>query len=333
MRPETQKRYDEMLARQAELNGVHYNAGTNSLDFAVDPTVEQRLEEKIQVQSEFLQRINVIPVRDIKGQKVLLEANNTVARRTDTTTTDRPTQDPTDTGPQDYECKHTDFDTHLTYAKLDAWRKFPDFQQRWSDVVFKQIARDRLMIGWNGTSAAATSDPVTNTLLQDVNIGWLQKIRDYNGGSQHLATVTLGGVNTYQNIDALVFGMVNEMVDEVYSEDTDLVCICGRAVVADKYLGLVNTTDAATERAALSVQLATKTLGNLPTYRVPFFPADAVLVTKLSMLSIYWQEESRRREIMKNPKRSRVEDFQSVNEAYVVEDERACAFVEGITQA
>jgi hypothetical protein len=35
----------------------------------------------------------------------------------------------------------------------------------------------RIMIGFNGTSAAATTDRSTNPKLQDVNIGWLQKIR------------------------------------------------------------------------------------------------------------------------------------------------------------
>jgi hypothetical protein len=34
-----------------------------------------------------------------------------------------------------------------------------------------------IMIGFNGKSTAVTTDRATNPLLQDVNIGWLEKIR------------------------------------------------------------------------------------------------------------------------------------------------------------
>lgn len=47
-------------------------------------------------------------------------------------------------------------------------------------------------------------------------------------------------------------------------------------------------------------------------------------------LSIYWQEDTRRRSVIDNPKRDRIENFESVNEAYVVEDYRCAALVENI---
>ena len=46
------------------------------------------------------------------------------------------------------------------------------------------------------------------------------------------------------------------------------------------------------------------------------------LITRLDNLSIYWQEDTRRRSVIDNPKRDRIENFESVNEAYVVEDYR-----------
>jgi len=58
--------------------------------------------------------------------------------------------------------------------------------------------------------------------------------------------------------------------------------------------------------------------------RAPFFPPNALLITRLDNLSIYWQEDTRRRSVIDNPKRDRIENFESVNEAYVVEDYR-CA--------
>ncbi|MBJ3182194.1 P2 family phage major capsid protein, partial [Salmonella enterica subsp. enterica serovar Stanley] len=50
----------------------------------------------------------------------------------------------------------------------------------------------------------------------------------------------------------------------------------------------------------------------------------------LDNLSIYWQEDTRRRSVIDNPKRDRIENFESVNEAYVVEDYRCAALVENI---
>ena len=63
---------------------------------------------------------------------------------------------------------------------------------------------------------------------------------------------------------------------------------------------------------------------------VPYFPANSLLITPLSNLSVYWQSGTRRRRIVDNPARDRIEDYQSVNEAYVIEDMGKCAFVENI---
>ncbi|STW05273.1 phage major capsid protein [Klebsiella grimontii] len=72
-------------------------------------------------------------------------------------------------------------------------------------------------------------------------------------------------------------------------------------------------------------------MGGLQAVRAPSFPANAVLITHLDNLSIYWQEDTRRRSVIDNPKRDRIENFESVNEAYVVEDYRCVALVENIS--
>jgi hypothetical protein len=55
-------------------------------------------------------------------------------------------------------------------------------------------------------------------------------------------------------------------------------------------------------------------MGGLQAVRAPSFPANAVLITRLDNLSIYWQEDTRRRSVIDNPKRDRIENFESVNE-------------------
>nr|VXZ92016.1 phage major capsid protein, P2 family [Klebsiella pneumoniae] len=71
-------------------------------------------------------------------------------------------------------------------------------------------------------------------------------------------------------------------------------------------------------------------MGGLQAVRAPYFPANALLITRPDNLSIYWQEDTRRRSVIDNPKRDRIENFESVNEAYVVEDYRCAALVENI---
>ena len=47
----------------------------------------------------------------------------------------------------------------IPYALLDAWARFPDFQARLRDAIIKRQALDRIMIGFNGTSARGQHRP------------------------------------------------------------------------------------------------------------------------------------------------------------------------------
>ena len=54
------------------------------------------------------------------------------------------------------------------------------------------------------------------------------------------------------------------------------------------------------------------------------------MITKLSNLSIYWQEETRRRHLKDEPEYDRIANYESVNEAYVVEEYELAVLVENI---
>lgn len=134
----------------------------------------------------------------------------------------------------------TDFDTAIKYQKLDQWAKFKDFYSRFRGVIIKRQALDRIMIGFNGTSIAKDTDIVANPLLQDVNKGWLQKQREENPSrvlkeGKTAGKLTIGAGGDYQNLDALVMNLVNEMIDEVHQENPDLVVMCSRKLQSDKY--------------------------------------------------------------------------------------------------
>lgn len=335
MRKETRIAFNGYIDTLAKLNDVPSAAEK----FTVDPSVQQKLETRMQESTGFLGMINVIGVNEQQGEKIGLGVGGPVAGTTNTGTTDRATSDISTLDQNGYVCTQTNFDTHITYAKLDAWAKFPDFQTRLRDAILTRQALDRIMIGFNGTSRAATSNKVTNPLLQDVNKGWLQKYREFAPARVMDEVVALSGAinigdsGDYKTLDALVFDMVNNLIEPWYQEDTELVAICGRALLADKYFPIVNATQAPSEQLAGQIIMSQKRLGNLPAVRVPFFPANAIFVTRLDNLSLYWQEGARRRTVVDNAKRDRIENYESSNDAYVVEDYGCGAVAENIVIA
>lgn len=332
MHKDTRRLFNAYLAQLASLNGVD----DVTTKFSVDPSIAQTLETRIQESSGFLQQINISPVTEQSGEKLGLGVSGPIAGTTDTTVQDRQTRDVTVLDNLGYLCTQTNFDSHITYKKLDAWRKFKDFQARIRDAILRRQALDRIMIGWNGTSRAATSNIATNPLLQDVNIGWLQKMRLTNAarvmteGEKEAGKILIGTTGDFKNIDALVFAMVNELIEPWYQEDSDMVVICGRQLLADKYFPLVNKDQDPSEQLAADVVMSQKRIGGLPAVRVPFFPAKGLMITRLDNLSIYWQEESRRRQVVDNAKRDRIENYESSNDSYVLEDLGCAAMAENI---
>lgn len=331
MRKDTRIAYNRLLDRIAQLSGVP----SAKEQFAIEPSVQQTLESKIQESSEFLSSVNIIGVDELKGQKLGLGVTGPIASRTDTTQNDRTTSDVSSLEAHDYECVSTEFDTHITWAKLDAWAKFPDFQTRVRNAIVRQQALDRIMVGLNGTSAATATDRVANPLLQDVNIGWLQQYRTHAPArvlseGANLGEVRVGPGGDYENLDALVYDVVNEMLDPWFRESTDLRAICGRKILADKYFPLINQEQAPTEQRALDMILSQKRMGGQQAARVPFMPDGTLLITPPENLSLYWQNGSRRRHLEENPKRNRIENYESSNDAYVVEDYGFGCLVENI---
>lgn len=339
MKNTTRFKLNAYMSVLAEINKIDLSALNSK--FTIEPSVSQTLESKIQESSAFLQAINIMPVSEQSGERLGLGIGTTIAGTTDTTQKEREPTDPTYIDGDGYKCTQTNFDTALPYSKLDMWAKFSDFQVRIRDAIVKRQALDRIMIGFNGLKREKTSNHVQNPLLQDVNIGWLEKIRQEKPSQvlgQHIGDdgkvvsdkITVGKNGLFRNLDAVVMGAVSEKIGVQYQDDTELVVICGRQLLADKYFPLVNQSQPNTEALAADLIISQKRIGGLQAVRAPYFPANALLITRLDNLSIYWQEETRRRSIIDNPKRDRIENLESVNEAYVVEDYDCTCLVENI---
>ncbi|MCW8207622.1 phage major capsid protein, P2 family [Verminephrobacter aporrectodeae subsp. tuberculatae] len=332
MRNETRQAYIELLNQLGRLNTV----ADASKQFTVAPSIQQKLESKIQESSDFLSKINISPVIEMQGAKLGLGVSGPVAGRTNTDSADRQTKDLSTLDSKGYQCVQTNFDTHIKYSKLDAWAKFPDFQTRVRDAIVRRQALDRILIGFSGTSVAANTDLTANPLLQDVNKGWLQHLREDaparvmdHGATAGVVKIGTGTGTDYKNLDAAVFDSVS-LLDPWFQNDPDLVVILGRALLVDKYFPLVNVTQAPTESLAADIVISQKRIGGLAAVSVPYFPDNAMMITTFDNLSIYWQEGGRRRRVEENPKRDRIENYESSNDAYVVEDNGRAALIEHI---
>lgn len=332
MKNATRLVFNALLDQVAKVN----NVPSASEKFDVQPSVQQTMENRIQESSDYLRLVNVQPVTERIGEKLGLGIKGPTASRTDTTDNKRRNpREMHDLDAKPYECHQTNFDTSIKYATLDAWAHFPDFQPRVSGMLVQQQALDRLMIGWNGTKAAANTDFTNNPLLQDVNKGWLQTLREQapaqvmKEGAAGVGEIRVGPGGHYVNLDALVYDAI-QILAPWFQEDTGLRVHVNRKLLHDKYFPKINQEQRATDELATQVLVSQKLMGGLTALGLPYFPGGSLLITRPDNLSIYYQTGGRRRLLKDEPEYDRIADYQSSNDAYVVERLRGAVLIENI---
>ena len=230
---QAEARLTKYLDGIAEFNGI---TRKDVLSFTATSTTEQILVNKIVEQAGwFAPYFAMLMVRDLVGQKVLMNLTGATAGRTNTEVTDRTTKSFLNLTTQDYLLRAFEFNTHLRFSDIDAWSKFPDFEARYQALLMLNKFNAILMSGWYGGGSvvnnavvnvepALTTNLSTYPQLQDLCKGWLRQIRDFNGGSQHymgtaLDPMTVGSATantdnkplTYANLDVLVAEAKNKI--------------------------------------------------------------------------------------------------------------------------
>lgn len=308
-----------------------------SKDFSVAPNATQKMYEEIAQSSEFLQKINIVGKVEKVGEIIGL-SSGLIGSNTDTRD-DAATRKPRSIhslSKRQFNLQKTNFDVRLRYEEIDAWAHVAnDFPAKVNKKIAESIAISLITAGVRGEKRAENSNFAENPLLQDVAKGWLQKMREENaarvmGGKSD--PVKYGpGASDYKNLDAVVTDVLNEMIDERFADRTDFVVLASRRTVGDKYLRIVNeSADKATEIEAGGRLNQKRTLGGLPVLYVPNMPADTLMITPLSNLSIYYQIGGERRHIKDVPEKDQIESYQSKNIDYIVEEYGAAALVENL---
>lgn len=294
--------------------------------FEIEPPIERKILDKVQDSDNFLKKITMSTVTDTKGQALELGVSGLFAKRTDISKGPRKPRKLGGMEGTEWETAFTEFDVSISYALLDAWARYPDFQQRYMNQVYKTVALNRLLIGWHGKEAAKKTDPETYENGEDVNLGWLgrlknQKVDHYLGAAEG-EKITLGKGGDYKNLDTLVFDLY-ELIPEAHRTGNE-VAIIGRELLAfDTNKNLVlNADDPRRKRDAMTM---TSSYAGLPVLSASYFPSREVLVTDPLNLHMYTQEGASRRQQKEEPEYNRIAEYMSCNDAYTIADLEAIA--------
>ena len=84
MRQETRFKFNAYLSRVAELNGI--DTDDVSKKFNVEPSVTQTMMNTVQMSSALKQKINIVPVEQLQGEKIGVGDHGTIAITTNNNT-------------------------------------------------------------------------------------------------------------------------------------------------------------------------------------------------------------------------------------------------------
>jgi len=321
---------DKFVAMQQKL-AQSYGVKDVAKMFSVSVPKAVALIDAIQQSIAFLRRVSLITVTDTTGDIVMLHAPTSIAGRTDTTQDgkERIPQIVGDKTARGYEVKQTNYDVGLRYSDIDAWRRFPDYDQRVLQMIYRRIGLDQLLIGWYGQSCAANTDRTANPLLQDVNFGWFYDLATNKPENfikaDEGAKLKLGVGGDWNNLDQLAYELLS-LIPEEHRTGNEVV-LAGRKVVAWES-GKIFAQYGQTPSEKTRFSLLDKTYGGCPAESPACFPDTGVMVTDPANLQLYIQENSLRRQLVDNPKKDQIEHYESQNECYRIADLDASAAVD-----
>ena len=321
MKKDTRKQFNAYLGQMAEVNDVE----DTSVQFNVVPAAVQGLQDKIVEQSTFLPKINIFTVPHAKGENVKAGIVGPASGRSNTANNERRTpKNALSTEGFGYELVQTNTDIALSYAKLDAWHHLGNLNGRIRGYTSAQIANDREIIGWYGVSVAKSSDIKANPLLQDVNKGWVQYMRDNRPANllkegANSGEIRFGTGGDYEGLDHAISDLVS--VIPVFLRK-NLVALIGDELVMDEKRRLYKAISLSPKEKTQATQ-ALMSFGGVESWETPSnFPGRGLVITSLDNLSIYLQEDSWRRNLKEETEFDRWMDYNSRNEGYVVEEPR-----------
>ncbi|MDH2396979.1 phage major capsid protein, P2 family [Providencia rettgeri] len=294
-----------------------YNIDDASKYFAITEPKEIALRKAIMESVEFLNLIYCADVDQLAGQVISVGNPGLFTGRKKGGRFMRETG----IDGNEYKLAETDSGAFLPWDVLSVWANSGgenEFYQRMQNFVNESFALDMLRIGFNGTHVADSTDAKEYPNGEDVNKGWHQIAKEWDGGKQVISeSITLDEKGDFRSLDAMAQEVVNTCIPVQYRTDPRLVVLVGADLVAAEQHRLYQAADRPTEKIA--AQLLGTTIAGRAAYIPPFMPGKRLVVTTLSNLHLYTQRNTRQRKAEFVDDRKQYENNYLRNEGYALE--------------
>ncbi|ECO7863616.1 P2 family phage major capsid protein [Salmonella enterica] len=188
----------------------------------------------------------------------------------------------------EYRLADTETCASVTYQDLTSLLNFAGtefFLKTLQGLFYSSISLDILRTGFNGTHAAVNTDPEKYPLGEDINTGWHETARKYNGGSQIITdNFTLGAGGDFSNIDELAQHVINEKIPQPLRERPDLVVLVGYELAAHDRARLFSDADKKVTLSGME-RMQSQVAGRFA-FIPPFMPGKRLTVTTLANLQV-----------------------------------------------
>lgn len=307
---------------QSDLHGVSVEAIESGAHFTLEPDKEVEWVTAVQNSNAFLAKIDVDTCESQVVDNIGAEDMDLASGRTDTENEDRQTTNLAGLSNIRYTAETTQHDTHISFREYNNWarRNRKLFQRYISEKRAASKGNDMMKIAWHGERVAKKTDKKANPLGQDVNIGFLHRIKkhfpeNYIDGAAESITIGKGG--TYESLDAALIAM-RAMIPEHLRDGLELYA--SEEFFVDRDMKMVEKMTI-TEAGNQSLQkVFTTVAGGTHAETPPFFPEGTLLLTSPKNLAIRTQEGSVHIGMVKNHPRSCEEFYHESNEFFAVKN-------------
>lgn len=295
------------------------------------PSKEIMLLRDVAAHSRFLSRVNMQTRRQKQGGSFKIGPQGRNTRTNDTKGGDeRRTGDVKDPVLNLYQMVKAHFDWGMHDDDLSDMSEFPNWHSLYRAAMLESYANDIQICGFHGVEHTTTSDLSTNELLEDVNKGWIQLLRERNSGNVFTGDangeVKIGNGGNYQNLDQFIHDLYQGI--PAHKRSPGMQSVVGEGLMAQaKYQYYGDVAKTPSEKPQIEQNAVTGVYGGLQTLQADYFFQNGIMITNLSgggtgksNLSMLQQKGTMKRSIEYVPKKERTIDWNACWRAYHIED-------------
>ena len=340
--PQFQSAGDKILAhaqsQMAQLHGVGLDLIRSGEEFSIDPEVEQKLQKKMMMSDPFLSLIYNEQVGAMSGKKVSMNITETVSRRTGRRGPRKPV-DKLKLLQDEFMLSYIERDVEMDWLKVDTWAgRHSTFFKKFMQLCNLRRTQDVIITAWNGQYIEPETDPDVYGKLQDANIGWPQymiqvapeKVLGYNPDGT-IDPIRVGKGGDYENMHELVHHMGETLIDPIHQDRTDIRCVTGREVIADrkgKLFARWGGEEEPTEQNVLDTVVHQNDYADRTIQRSAFAPQRMVFLSPMKNFSRYtYKGKTRVKPVYNDHDSKALKDLMYLYESFQMEDLDCCAMV------